>query len=187
MNYQIYSMDTFIYIVLLAGAVIGFCQGAFKQAAQCAGIILGLILAASLYHSFGDMLADKTGTDTGFGRFMAFIIIAILVPLALGWAATLLTKLFQALHINFLNRLAGAAIGVICYGLFLSVALNLYDFLTSNAGFKSEKLEERPSIYYKVKHTSNVMLPDIIIVTDSTEIANGETPKHGLKSVVPNI
>ena len=141
-------MDTLIYIVLLAGAIIGFCQGAFKQAAQCAGIILGLVMAASLYQSFGDMLADK--------------------------------------NINFFNRLAGAVIGAACYGLLLSVALNLYDFVNSNAGFKPEKLEEKAPIYYTVKQASHIVLPDILIVTDSTEVANGEQPKYGLKSVTPD-
>lgn len=179
-------MDTLIYIVLLAGAIIGFCQGAFKQAAQCAGIFLGLVIAASLYQSFGDMLADKTGADAGLGRIVAFIIIVILVPIVLGWAATLLTKLFKALNINFFNRLAGAVIGAACYGLLLSVALNLYDFVNSNAGFKPEKLEEKAPIYYTVKQASHIVIPDILIVTDSTEVANGERPKYGLKSVTPD-
>ena len=177
-------MEILIYVVLLVGAVIGFRQGAFKQIANFLGVILGLIIAATLYQQCGDMLADKAGTSTGFGRLIAFVLIVIVVPVLLGWIASLLTSFFKKLNINFLNRLLGAIIGVISYGLLLSVALNLYDFISSNAGFKPEKLDERPCLFYKIKQATHIIIPDIIIVTDSTEIANGAEPKCGLRPVV---
>lgn len=177
-------MEILIYVVLLVGAVIGFRQGAFKQIANFLGVILGLVIAATLYQQCGDMLADKAGTSTGFGRLIAFVLIVIVVPVLLGWIASLLTSFFKKLNINFLNRLLGAIIGVISYGLLLSVALNLYDFISSNAGFKPEKLDERPGLFYKIKQATHIIIPDIIIVTDSTEIANGAEPKCGLRPVV---
>lgn len=177
-------MEILIYVVLLVGAVIGFRQGAFKQIANFLGVILGLVIAATLYQQCGDMLADKAGTSIGFGRLIAFVLIVIVVPVLLGWIASLLTSFFKKLNINFLNRLLGAIIGVISYGLLLSVALNLYDFISSNAGFKPEKLDERPGLFYKIKQATHIIIPDIIIVTDSTEIANGAEPKCGLRPVV---
>ena len=177
-------MEILIYVVLLVGAVIGFRQGAFKQIANFLGVILGLVIAATLYQQCGDMLADKAGTSTGFGRLIAFVLIVIVVPVLLGWIASLLTSFFKKLNINFLNRLLGAIIGVISYGLLLSVALNLYDFISSNAGFKPEKLDERPGLFYKIKQATHIIIPDIIIVTDSTEIANGAELKCGLRPVV---
>ena len=177
-------MEILIYVVLLVGAVIGFHQGAFKQAANFLGVVLGLAIAATLYQQCGDMLADKTGTSTSFGRLIAFVLIVIVVPVLLGWIASLLTTFFKKLNINFLNRLLGALIGVVSYGLILSVALNLYDFISSNAGFKPEKLDERPSLFYKVKQATHIIIPDIIIVTDSAEVANGAAPKCGLRPVI---
>ena len=61
-------MEILIYIVLLVGAVIGFHQGAFKQVAHFLGVVVGLLIAATLYQQFGDLLADKTGASAGFGR-----------------------------------------------------------------------------------------------------------------------
>ena len=177
-------MEILIYIVLIFGAVIGFKQGAFKQVANFLGVAVGLLIAATLYHQFGDFLADKTGANIGFGRFIAFILIVIVVPIALGWVAAFLTEFFKKLKLNFLNRLLGAAVGVICYAFILSVGLNLYDFMVSNAGFKPEKLDERPTLYYRVKHATQIIIPDILIVTDATEEAQGCTPKHGLQHMV---
>ena len=177
-------MEILIYIVLIIGAVIGFKQGAFKQVANFLGVAVGLLIAATLYHQFGDFLADKTGAKIGFGRFIAFILIVIVVPIALGWVAAFFTEFFKKLKLNFLNRLLGAVVGVICYAIILSIGLNLYDFVVSNAGFKPEKLDERPTLYYRVKHATQIIIPDLLIVTDATEEAQGCTPKHGLQHMV---
>lgn len=180
-------MEILIYIVLIVGAVVGFQQGAFKQVANFLGVAVGLLIAATLYHQFGDFLADKTGASVGFGRLIAFVLIVIVVPIALGWIAAFLTEFFKKLKLNFLNRLIGALVGVVCYALVLSVALNLFDFVCSNAGFKTQRLTPRPALFYKVKHATQVVIPDILLVTDATEVANGCEPKYGLKPVVEKV
>ena len=177
-------MDILIYIVLIVGVIIGFKQGAFKQVAHFLGVAAGLLIAATLYHQFGDFLADKTGASIGFGRLIAFVLIVIVVPFALGWIAAFLTEFLKKLKLNFLNRLIGAVVGVICYAVVLSFALNLFDFVASNAGFKPEKLGERSNPYYGMKHATQVVIPDVLLVTDATEVANGCEPKYGLKPVV---
>lgn len=180
-------MDILIYIVLIVGAVIGWKQGAFKQVAHFLGVAVGLLIAATLYHQFGDFLADKTGASIGFGRLIAFVLIVIIVPLVLGWLAAFFTEFFKKLKLNFLNRILGAFVGVVCYALMLSVALNLFDFIASNAGFKTQKLEARSDLFYQVKHATQVIIPDILLVTDQTEIANGCEPKYGFKPVVDKL
>ena len=180
-------MEILIYIVLIIGAIIGFKQGAFKQVAHFLGVAVGLLIAATLYHQFGDFLADKTGASIGFGRLIAFVLIVIVVPIALGWIAAFLTEFFKKLKLNFLNRLVGALVGVVCYAMILSVALNLFDFVSSNAGFRIQRLTQRPELFYKVKHATQIVIPDILLVTDATEVANGCEPKYGLKPVVDKV
>lgn len=177
-------MEILIYIVLIVGAVVGFKQGAFKQVANFLGIGIGLLLAATLYHQFGDFLADKTGASMGFGRFIAFVLIVIIVPLALGWIAAFLTEFFKKLKLGCVNRVIGACVGVVSYALILSVSFNLLDFITSNAGFKPQKLSERAALYYQLKHATQVVIPDVLLVTDATEVASGMEPKYGLQPVV---
>ncbi len=175
-------MEILIITVLLVGAVIGFCQGAFKQIANFVGVAVGILLACLLYDKFGDFLSLKTGTSESVGHTIAFLLIAVFAPVLLGWIATLFTKLLNKIHLGFLNRLAGAVIGMICYGLLMSFAFNIMDFAMSSAGMKPERLEGRPEIFYMVKHASQIFVPDFIIVTDSAEEQNGIEPKHGIKS-----
>lgn len=178
-------MDTLIIIVLLVGAIVGFMQGAFKQIANFVGVMAGIVLATILYDQFGSFLASATGTSEGVGNVFSFILIAVLAPALLGWLATGLTKMFKAIHLGLVNRLAGAAIGALCYGLLMSFAFNLMDFSTSRGGMCPEKLDERSDLYYAWKHASQFAVPDVIIVTDSTEEAQGAEPRHGIRSKLP--
>ena len=181
-------MTLLIVIILALGAAIGCYQGAFKQIANLLGVVVGIIIAASLYKQGGELLASKCGASAGIAQVVAFVILVIIVPVCLGFVATLLTKLFSSIHLGFLNRLAGAVIGVVCYGLLLSFAFNVYDFVESKFGFSPEKLEQREDIFYKVKHVSQPLLPDLLIVDDSTEVsaqgARDAKVRSGVKRVV---
>lgn len=177
-------MNTLILIVILVGAAIGFYQGAFKQIAKFVGVFVGVILASKLSEPFGDYLADKAGTSSGLGQMVAFVLIVIVVPVLLGWVASLLTSLFASIHLGFVNRLCGAAVGVLSYMLVLSFAFNMFDFSKSKGGYATDRLEEREPLFYTVKHVSQPFIPDVFIVTDDTEIADGEEPKYGIKTTI---
>ncbi len=173
-------MTILIIVFVLVGALVGFSRGALKQLASLAGIIIGLVLAVTAYDKFGKILADFTGAEQSMADIIAFVGIVILFPIVLGWVATLLTKAFKAIHLNFINRLAGAVIGMAGYLLILSVAFNIYDFIKSRGGLHTDQLGQRSELFYKVKHASQRFVPDIIIVTDSTEEASGMQPKHSI-------
>lgn len=180
-------MQTLILIVLLVGAIVGFCQGAFKQIAKLIGVFAGVIIASMYSDKVGDFLSTTTGTAVGTGKVFAFVLIMIIVPVALGWVASMLTKLFKEIHLGFVNRLAGAVVGAVCYLFLLSFAFNLMDFSQSGGGFRQEVLEQREDLFYLVKHISQPFIPDVIIVDDATEVANlseGDTPRCGLKPAV---
>jgi len=177
-------MTILIVIILALGAAIGCYQGAFKQIANLFGVVVGLVLAAVLYERCGDYLASKSGTSASVGQIAAFVIIVVVVPLVLGVLASMLTKLFSVVHLGCLNRMVGAVIGVVSYGLILSFAFNVYDFVEGKFGFSTESLEKREDSFYKVKHVCHPIIPDFLIVSDSTEVAQGYEAKKGVKGVV---
>lgn len=177
-------MSLLIYIVLGLGAVIGFYQGAFKQIANLLGVLVCIILAATLYKQCGDFLAVKSGASASVAQIAAFVLIVIIVPVLLGILASLLTKLFSTMHLGALNRLLGAVIGVVCYGLLLSFAFNVYDFVESKFGYDTKVLTPREPLFYQVKHACQPVIPDLVIVSDSTEVAQGREAKKGVRGVI---
>ena len=80
--------------------------------------------------------------------------------------------------------MAGAVVGAVGYLLILSVAFNVYDFIKSKGGLHTDSLSHRDELYYKVKHASQKFIPDLIIVTDSTEEAMGVAPKHSIQDKI---
>ena len=89
-------MDTLIIIILLVGAIIGYIQGAFKQIANLAGVIVGFLLAVSLYDRFGEYLASATGATESIGNTVAFVIIIIQLLIIATFTVLYFTKLFNA-------------------------------------------------------------------------------------------
>jgi len=182
-------MVELIYVVWGIAAVIGLWQGFFKQLANLLGVVIGLVLATSLYHRFGEILAPHTGTSETTMSMIGFVVIAVLVPILLGFLSTLLTKLFSAVHLGFINRLAGAVLSIVIYTFVMSFAFNVMDFVKSNGGFHSEKLDERPALYYDVKHLGSSFLPKFLIVNDATEekmlesSGKEDEARHGLSDI----
>ena len=122
-------MTVLIIVVALIGALVGYIQGAIKQIANLAGIIVGLLLAVTAYDKFGKVLADFTGAEETTADIIAFIAIVILFPIVLGIIASLLTKAIKVIHLSLLNRVAGAIVGAVGYLLILSVAFNVFYFI----------------------------------------------------------
>lgn len=115
----------------LIGAVVGFWQGAFKQVANMVGVAAGVVLAILFHKEAAAFVEFLTGVTGSAAATLAVLVLVIGVPIVLGVLAALLTKLFKAVRLNFLNRLAGALIGGLCYGLLALFARYVIDTFAS--------------------------------------------------------
>lgn len=182
-----------IYVVWGLAVILGFYQGFFKQVANLLGIVVGIILATIFYSQFGEKVAQIIGSTEEVGGWIAFILIAVLVPAILGLLASWLTKLFTKIHLGFINRLAGAALALVIYTVLMGFAFNVMDFINSSGGFHREKLHARPDLYYQIKQGTQRFIPNAIIVSDSIEearaIERGDTTNihRGLADSFGNI
>jgi membrane protein required for colicin V production len=178
-------MDILIILVLAVGAIIGFTQGAFKQIANSIGILLGLGIASLFYKDFGKILTKMSGADAEYAQVIAFVVIVIIVPVLIGILANYLTKFFSLIWLGWLNHAVGIIAGIVSYGLLLSVVFNVMDLINSSGGVHRDKLEKRTELFYKVKHTTHFIMPDILIVSDLTEVANGYKEYTGMEGQIP--
>ena len=78
-----------------------------------------------LYAALGDWMAPQLGAPQTAARVLAFILIWVGVPMALSVVAFLLTKTAEGLCLGGINRLAGAGIGILKYGIVLSCLLHV--------------------------------------------------------------
>lgn len=149
-----HGIDIILFLLLLVGAWKGWSSGFFRQLTSVVGFFLGLLIAWMFYDHVAEFLAPYTGTTAELACVLAFVLLWIGVPIVLSVIALLFTKVADCLALGWLNRLSGAALGVIKYALVLSALLNLcvaLDFIskeTRRASVLCGPLQEGGSVLF---------------------------------------
>lgn len=116
--------DLFIVIVFLWAIISGWRNGLLNELASLGGHLVGLVLACVVYSAFGTSLA-VTGSRTEMVlNIVAFFILWIIVPIVLGFAASILTKFLRPLGLGFVNRIGGVALSIVKFTLLLACSLS---------------------------------------------------------------
>ncbi len=122
-------IDLFIIVIALWAAFSGWRNGCLKEIVSTIGFLLGLLVAAMFYEQLGDYLAIE-GTEVNMvTSILAFFILWIIVPIALGLAASILTKALDSMCLGFPNKLLGAAVSLVKYAVLVSCVLNMMSVL----------------------------------------------------------
>jgi membrane protein required for colicin V production len=117
-------LDIVIIVVLLGSAVGGFANGLIKSVLSLVGLIVGIVLAGHYYASLAGYLTFISDQNTA--RIVAFIIIIVAVGIIASILAAIITKLVSAISLGCLNRLGGAAFGIIIGGAFIAAILSIW-------------------------------------------------------------
>ena len=167
------ALDWIIAVFLGIGFVMGFMKGFFRQLASLVGLIAGLLIARALFVTVGEQLAEAVGSSVTFAQILSFFLIWILVPFALSILASLLTRMFDAISLGFVNRLSGAFMGLVKYAFFISLAIHFIEFADSKDFLIHETAKQRSLLYYPTASFSDVFYPvvkeavkDLIETTD---------------------
>lgn len=163
-------IDWIIVSIFIIGSVLGFAKGAVKQLAAIVGIIAGLLVARALFSQVGEKLAVEFGTSLSTAQVIAFFMIWIVVPLLLYFFASMLTKVLEIVHLGFVNRLLGAALGILKFAFLVSLAVNFIEFVDSENELISRTVKQSSLLYYPIKELSGTFIPSITdVVKDFTE------------------
>ena len=155
------SLDWIITVFLGLGLVTGFLRGFFKQLASLVGLVAGLFVARALFAGVGERLAETMGSSVTFAQVLSFFLIWVLVPFSLSVIASIFTKMFDAVHLGFFNRLLGACLGIVKYAFFISLAIHFIEFADSEDYLIHETAKRRSLLYYPIASFSDVFYPVI--------------------------
>ena len=117
-------LDIFILIVLVWSLYSGWRAGLVREISSTVGYLVGLLIAATCYSSFGQYLAVSGSEPNIITSLIAFALLWILVPIALGLVANMLTRTLRGLHLGWLNSLLGAAVSLLKFSILLSCLLS---------------------------------------------------------------
>lgn len=140
----------FVILLLVIWAIYkGWRQGFLKEIISMIGFVVGLFVAAGLYSAFGEFLAPRFGTSPTIANIIAFLVLWIVVPIALGLVANLLTKALKGMKLGVPNSVLGSVVSLIKYLVLMSCVFNVMSFL----GIVSQAKAEESFFYEPVKNS----------------------------------
>lgn len=151
-------LDIFIIVVAVWALFSGWRNGLLKELSSSLGYLVGLFIAATCYSTFGEYLAVNGTESNMITSIGAFFILWIIVPIALGLAANLMTKVLNHLHLGFINRGAGAAVSLFKFTVLLSCILSVMSAL----GILNEERTEESRLYLPVKGVVSSVIDSVI-------------------------
>lgn len=135
------SFSIFIIILVAVAAGFGWYKGFLKQAAQVAGLILGIAAC----RIFGSRLAtalcggEPSGADTVLYYVMAYVVLFLVVYVLVSLCSRLLKGVLNTLKVGVLNRIGGAIFNVCKWMLLVSLLLNMWVAVSPSTQLKDSK------------------------------------------------
>lgn len=122
-------LDIFIIVVVLWALFSGWRAGFIKEVVSMVGALVGLLVAATCYSSFGEYLAVNGSETNMVTSVIAFFLLWIFVPIVLGYVANVLTKSLKGMKLGMPNSILGALVSALKYLIILSCVLNVMQSL----------------------------------------------------------
>lgn len=153
------TIDLLILLVIGVGAFKGYLQGGVKLFVSTVGLVIGLYAAKLLYMPLSEKLCPSVSSSMTFNQVLAFGIIWVAVPLIATLTGNFFTKTLEAMHINWLNKWAGIALGGVKYLLILSLFINVIQFIDGRNRLISKENKQDAILYYPVQKVAGVIFP----------------------------
>lgn len=122
-------IDIFILVLTVWALASGWRNGFLKELISSLGFLIGFLVAALFYSAWGKYLAVNGSEINMFTSIVAFFILWIIVPIALGFMANIMTKALEGMHLGLPNSLLGAAVSFAKYLVLMSCVFNVMSAL----------------------------------------------------------
>ena len=113
------TLDIIIIIPLLWGAWHGFRKGLVVSLASIAALLIGIWGSIKFSDLTAQILSEKLNLQSEYNSMIAFAVTFIVIVVGIHLAAYMLDKLFKAVALGIVMRIAGGAFGILKYEGFL--------------------------------------------------------------------
>ncbi len=122
-------IDIFILIIIAWALYNGWKHGLLRELVSTVGFFGGLLIAALCYETLGEYIT-VTGSEVNMmTSIFAFFLLWIIVPIALGAAASILTKALKCMKLDGINCFLGGVLSVVKYAVLMSCVFNMMTVL----------------------------------------------------------
>ena len=158
-----YIIDIIILLCVGWGAYKGFKKGfinrSFSVIAVAIGIWGGFTFAGKLVPFLKDSFLHIGDMAS---LVISFIIIFLIIMILLSVTGAILTKLIDVIALGMINRLAGAAFGILTNVLVLSIIILFFNSMNDKKQFIEPKTIEKTYLYEPIRKFAPTILPERI-------------------------
>ncbi len=155
-------IDITLGILLLWGLIRGFSKGLFVSLASLVALVVGIYIAIHFSHVTGAYLDQYVDWQKGTMNLVAFAVTFVLVVLLISLAGKLLTKIADFAALGILNKLLGAAFGVLKFAFIASVVIMFFDAGNRTFHFVKKETLDASILYTPVRKLAPMVLPSIL-------------------------
>jgi membrane protein required for colicin V production len=157
-------LDIILLLVLLTFVVFGYRKGLVSELLQLAGLIISFLLIGK----YAPMVKQGLMVKWHFGPFLAmlgsYLLILILIAIIVQLIRMAMEHFVEILNLNFLNRLLGAAFGILSGLFFFALILILIDLMPISYQFN------RATMNSKVVKTARIFKGELLGVMKHQDI-----------------
>jgi membrane protein required for colicin V production len=143
-------LDIIVAIVIALGFYLGYSRGLIKTLFDSLSLIIGIIAALKLSPIVINILQEIIKTSPAVSFLLGIVLTFIGVMALIRFLGKKLEEMLEAVHINFINKLAGGALQglffayILSLGLWLINTLNVLNQQTKTASITYSLLEPLP-------------------------------------------
>ena len=143
-------LDILILLPLLVGLVIGIKRGLIIELTNLISIIAGVVCARLLSAPVAAWIAQQFTWPEAVCSVVAYTLLFLVSTILLYLLGKLLTKLFKAVKLGWLNRLLGGVFGLAKYAIIVLFVVLCVHQLDTQFQFLQEDLKEESVVYKAV-------------------------------------
>jgi membrane protein required for colicin V production len=141
-------IDLIIILLIAWAAYRGFTRGLVVMVAVIIALILGIWGAAKFSNVVANWLTAYMNLSSPYLHLISFTVTFIGIVIGINLVAFLLSKLLDFIALGFINRLLGAAFGIVKMALILSVIFVILNAFNTRHEFLPDEQVEN-SLFYK--------------------------------------
>jgi len=162
-------LDIALLIFLLIGLWKGYLNGFFVELTSLIALVAAIYGAIHFSNYTGDWLISQTDWDDSTITIVSFIITFVVIILVVTYAGKLVTKLVKTVQLSFLNKIAGAAFGLVKLAFIASVILMFINSAAGEIDIIDPETKEGSLVYPYVEPVAPYLLPKILEEADNID------------------
>jgi membrane protein required for colicin V production len=162
-------LDIVICIVLLIGLYKGYLNGFFVELTSLIALIAAIYGSIYFSNFAGDWLREQVKWDDVYITVASFIVTFLVIIFVITYVGKLITKVIKTVQLSFINKIAGAAFGLVKMGFLASVILMFINSASGEFHIIGKDIRENSIVYEHIAPLAPFLLPKILEEADRVD------------------